>query len=663
MMTRQEMIDRYANVPEELKKLDIWACWSGRYDDYGHVDMTPCDPAAEDPTDIRVPDAPTSFRAAIDGCVINGFKGVGIMVDDPYFCVVIDGADNASDAVDEIVGSLDSYNETSANGTGVVVLSRGTCVSSRAAHPEIGNGVAMEMFSGGRFVPLSGLPHGTACNRITDCSDSGAAVLGKYMSNGGVAMPGSGSDYDMTDSGNAMRLRDMYGDKIRYCYTAKNWYVWDGRRWAPNDAGQIKQLADNVIHAMRAEAAKISGGKDADKKRAELTKFIRKTENHINKEHMLKECQHLSGIPVMAEDLDNEERTAGLINARNGIINLRTGEMLPHDPALMMTKICGTDYDTTHAKPEKFLKFLDDITSGNKEMQAYLKRCVGYTLTGTGSEKCMFILHGMGNNGKSTLSDVLATMLGSYGTNIQADSLLCKGREIGGRGATGDIARLKSTRMVTCQEPDEGARIKEGLLKQMTGFTDKITARFLFEREFDFYPRCAIWLSANHKPIIRGTDKGIWNRIRLIPFEVDIKDVDKELPQKLRKELPQILAWAVEGAQEWYKHGLQTPDIVANATAEYRSEMDLVASFVDQCLEIDYNSNERVLASDMFAAYISWARANNEYEMTSKRFGMELTKKVPSKGRDKRGNYYAQIKFSEYGKQFVTRQYTAAQFK
>lgn len=663
-MTEQELRDKYAAVPDELKRLKIWACWSGRDDGYGHIDTEPVDPVVtEDGAE------PGTFDEAVRGGMSLGCNFLGIYLEPPYKVVSLNRC-KKSTACTEIVGMLDSYTEDAPDAYNssaqVIVRACGDFDGSVVPHHEISVDASMSIRASG-FVALTGAASSGAGILLRDMSIAVNNVVTRYLSSGGVAI--GTSEYDMTDTGNARRLRDMYGNDIRYAYGLGNgknrirgWHVWDGKRWAQNDQGQIKRLADNVIGAMRQEASKIQGAKE----REAALKFIRKTESHINKEHMIAECEHLDGIPVSIDDLDHRERTAGLLNAHNGVIDLRTGKLLPHDKSLMMTKICGCEYDTTHKRPDLFLRFLDDITSGNKEMQDYIQMAVGYTLTGEASEQCAFFLYGMGNNGKSTFTSVLTEMLGSYAANAQADTLLTSGKEIGGGGdkPSGDIARLRAMRLVTCQEPQEGSKLKENLLKQLTGDTDHITARFMFAEQFEFLPTFALWVSTNHKPIIRGTDKGIWRRIRLLPFEVDIKDPDKTLPRRMKEELPQILAWAVDGAVKWYETGLKTPEIVDNATAEYKSEMDLVQGFVDACIEIDYNARDVVMASDMYAVYVAWAKANNEYEMSAKKFGMELTKKIPDgKGRNKAGVYYGKIKFTDYGLSFVQKKYTADQFK
>ena len=217
---------------------------------------------------------------------------------------------------------------------------------------------------------------------------------------------------------------------------------------------------------------------------------------------------------------------------------------------------------------------------------------------------------------------------------------------------------MKSARFVTCEEPTEGVRLNEGLLKQLTGGS-KVTCRFLYGDEFEYTPEFKIWVATNHKPTIQGTDIGIWRRIKLIPFEVNIpkEKVDKNLKYKLRQEFPQILAWAVEGCMKWQAEGLEEPTQVIEATKDYKQEMDLIAAFVEQCVVIDYESTERIMASDLFAIYRVWAKQNNEIEMTSKRFGMEVIKKLPERGRNSKGIYYGKIKLTEYADTLSKKQY------
>ena len=243
-------------------------------------------------------------------------------------------------------------------------------------------------------------------------------------------------------------------------------------------------------------------------------------------------------------------------------------------------------------------------------------------------------------------------MLGGYAANAQPDTLMTKKNDMGG-GANSDIARLKSARFVTTEEPSEGVRLNEGLVKQLTG-GGKVTCRFLFGDEFEYEPEFKIWIATNHKPVIRGTDVGIWRRIRLIPFEVNIpkEKVDKNLKYKLREEMPQIMHWAVEGVRMYAREGLDMPECVKKATDEYKSEMDLLQAFTDACIEIDYTVPQGIPANELYSAYVRWAEKNNEYVMTSRKFFSEIGKKLPEKKREARGIVYRQIRLLDGQKQY-----------
>lgn len=447
--------------------------------------------------------------------------------------------------------------------------------------------------------------------------------------------------YDMTDTGNAHRLFDKFGNIIRYSYNRKKWFYWDGKVWRADDSGEIKKLADVIVEDIKNE-----GYKEQDEDIQEsLLRWANRTASSKGKENMIKECQHLNGIPASPDDFDS---FPDYLNCQNGIVNLRNGELMPHDANFMMSKICFSEYDASGKKPELWLKFLDDVTNGNKELQEYIQRCIGYSISGSNREQCAYFLYGMGNNGKSTFLDTIADLLGGYSSNAQPETIMMK--KFGGDSANSDIARLKSARLVTCEEPTEGVRLNEGLLKQLTGGS-KITCRFLYGDEFEYTPEFKIWVATNHKPVIRGTDVGIWRRIKLIPFEVNIpkEKVDKNLKWKLRKEFPQIMKWAIDGCIKWQKQGIVEPACVLDAVKEYKHEMDLLAGFIDQCIEIDYDCDDKVIASDLYKVYAKWAKENKEFEMSSKKFFTEISNKLPDKGRNAKGVFYTHIKLTEYG--------------
>lgn len=465
--------------------------------------------------------------------------------------------------------------------------------------------------------------------------------------------------YDATDTGNAHRLYDKFGGILKYSYNRKKWFFWTGKVWTLDESGEVKKLADEICEDLKREAWMMQD----EELQEQALKFAKRTAGSTAKEAMIKECQHLYDIPASPDDFD---AYTDFLNVQNGVVNLRNGELMPHDSRLMMSKICNCEYDVKRRKPKRWLKFLDEITNGDKDMQEYIQKSIGYSISGSNREQCAYFLYGMGNNGKSTFLDTIADMLGDYASNAQPDTLMLQSRmgSLGG-GANSDIARLKSARFVTCEEPTEGVRLNEGLLKQLTGGS-KVTCRFLYGDEFEYTPEFKIWIATNHKPTVRGTDVGIWRRIKLIPFEVNIpKDkVDKNLKYKLRQEFPQILAWAVEGCMKWQADGtLSEPIAVLEATKDYKQEMDLIAGFVEQCVMINYDAEEKIMASDLFAIYSKWAKQNNEWEMSAKRFGMEIVKKLPERGRNGKGVFYSKIQLTDYAKTLIPRQYRIEDFK
>lgn len=500
-----------------------------------------------------------------------------------------------------------------------------------------------------------------SCSEVYEPSkyddDTALAVAFFRSSKGTTNVVSMTKSYDATDTGNAHRLYDKYGKVLKYSYNRKKWYFWTGKAWTLDESGEVKKLADNICEDLKKEAWNIQ---DNDLQEQAL-KFAKRTASSSAKEAMVKECQHLYDIPAAPEDFDSY---TDYINCQNGIINLRNGELMPHDANFMMSKLTDSEYDTHNSQPKLWLKFLDDVTAGDKELQDYIQRSVGYSISGSNREQCAYFLYGMGNNGKSTFLDTIADLLGNYAMNVQPDTIMLQSRlGSSGGGANSDIARLKSARFITCEEPTEGMRLNEGLLKQLTGGS-RVTARHLYGDEFEFTPEFKIWIATNHKPTIRGTDFGIWRRIKLIPFEVNIpKDkVDKNLKYKLREEFPQILAWAVEGCRKWQQDGLHEPARVLEATKEYKQEMDLVAGFIEQCVMINYDAVNHIMASDLFNVYRQWAKQNNEYEMSSKKFFTEVQKKLPEKGRSGKGIYYGKIELTDYAKSIVPHQYRIEDF-
>jgi putative DNA primase/helicase len=254
------------------------------------------------------------------------------------------------------------------------------------------------------------------------------------------------------------------------------------------------------------------------------------------------------GIHVSPDDLD---RDPWRLNVLNGTLDLRTGELEPQDPDDLITKLAPVEYDP-EAKCVTWLGFLDRIMDGNQDLIDFLQRAAGYSLTGETTERVLFVLHGVGRNGKTTLLESLQAVLGEYAKVMAAEMLMARKND---GGIPNDVAALKGARLVTASEAEEGTRLGEAKVKQLTG-GDTITARFLYGEFFSFRSEFKIWLATNHKPDVRGTDKAIWDRLPVVPFSVRIPDeeVDARLPQKLLDAVawhPRVGGSGMPGLAAW----------------------------------------------------------------------------------------------------------------
>jgi P4 family phage/plasmid primase-like protien len=433
-----------------------------------------------------------------------------------------------------------------------------------------------------------------------------------------------------TDLGNAERLVYRHGQNIRYSKVFGKWYIWDGKRWNEDKTDKMKQLAKDTVRNIYKEAYE---EEDADKRKA-LSEHAMRSESRARIEAMISLAQ--SEVPVLPEDMD---RDIWLFNCQNGVIDLRTGELLSHKREYMMTKISPVAYDP-NAECPTWIKFLEDIMqdeNGNikYELIDFLQKAIGYSLTGDTSEQVVFFLYGTGRNGKSTFVNTIKEIFGDYGKQTNADTFTVKRSD----RINNDIAALKGARFVAATESEEGARLAESLMKQVTG-GDPIAARFLHQEWFEYVPQYKIFFTTNHKPVIRGGDEGIWRRIRLIPFTVTIplEKLDKDLPQKLRAEMPGILRWAVEGCLKWQQEGLGNPREVQEATQGYKEEMDTLGNFIkENCVILP---SAKCTVSELYKRYSEWCEDNGEYVLSRTKFNRKIEERGFKKERSTGGNYY-----------------------
>jgi len=425
-----------------------------------------------------------------------------------------------------------------------------------------------------------------------------------------------------TDLGNAERLKDHAGADLRFVWVWDSWMVWDGRRWKRDRGGEIMRRARDTVRALAAMAEAL----DDEKQRAGLVKHALKTESAGRLQAMVK-----LGACLLGEESSAFDQRPWLLNCGNGTVDLRTGELGPHRRADLLTKLVSVDFDPGAACP-RWEAFLLQVMGGSAELVMFLQRAVGYSLTGATVEQVLFLLYGTGANGKSTFTETLRALLGDYATQAEFTTFLARTSD----SVRNDIARLVGARFVSASEAEGGRPLAEAVVKQMTG-GDIVTARFLFKEFFEFRPDFKVWLAANHKPSVRGTDHGIWRRIRLVPFAVTIppEQRDNRLPEQLRAELPGILAWAVRGCLAWQRAGLGVPPEVLAATESYREEMDVLAGFLDEhCISQD---GVFVETKELYAAYATWAEGAGEKKLSKKWLAMRLAERGFTSGRGLRG--------------------------
>lgn len=414
----------------------------------------------------------------------------------------------------------------------------------------------------------------------------------------------------MTDLGNALRLVERIKGRAHWCHAWKSWMLWDGSRWKRDETGgaPILREACSMVRGMLSEsleqtAADLAWARKSNMKR-EITSMIE-----------LAKAQ--DGIPITPDELD---RNHWLLNVPNGTLDLRTGELRPHSKADLITRLAGAPYNP-EANIELLASFLDTITRGSRDLQRFLCKAAGYSLTGSLSEQCLFFLYGSGRNGKSTFIDAIMHAMGEYSMHTPTETLMVKRDN---PGVPNDLARLKGARLVAATETEAGKRLAESLVKQLTG-GDPITARFLHAEYFTYTPTFKLWISGNYKPAIRGADEGIWRRMRLVPMDVRIpdSDVDKDLPAKLQADAEAILAWMVAGTGAWLESRLVTPDEVMEATGAYRTEMDTIGQFIDDCVQ-GASGGAFLASGQVYKAYRTWCEEHGEHARSAKMLSQEM---------------------------------------
>ena len=455
----------------------------------------------------------------------------------------------------------------------------------------------------------------------------------------------------MTDLGNAERFRVRHGHRFRFCKEL-GWFVWDSRRWKllseekDKEPGEVTLAVMETVRAIRNEADLVEASGDRGETSKGLNYIVKWRGSGDNKEPVFysdtlrdhakssegaNRLKCVGGLAkafqeiAISTDAMDADRMA--INVLNGTLRIVTRgnraemRLFPHNPDDLISKVANVVYDPD-ATCEDYDSFMETVQP-SEQVRRFLSQWGGLSLTGDIKDQRLAFFHGKGRNGKSTLVDTWAHIAGDYGGSVAIETFLDQGRGRKGGEATPDLARLPGVRFLRTSEPEKGSKLAEALIKLVTG-GEGIDARHLNKGFFTFLPSFKLTISGNHKPKITGHDDGIWRRVMLVPWAVQIaKDkVDKSLPDKLKKQGSGILNRMLDGLIDWVENGLIEPEEVAEATRKYRESSDQLGRFLDHCTKIAAGS--RAKSSQLFALFSAWSKATGSADWSTQGFSKAM---------------------------------------
>lgn len=441
----------------------------------------------------------------------------------------------------------------------------------------------------------------------------------------------AGHGENLTDLGNARRFVAQHREVVRSSGSGRApWRIWDGTRWVPDETGEVERLAKATVRSLYAEASQAADGDVAES----ILKHAAKSESAARLRGLL---ELAATEPELVVTPDMFDADPWLFNVENGTIDLRTGTIRPHRKEDLITKLAPIEYSPSATCP-RWEKFLVEVMAGDDELVEFLRRAIGYAMTGDTREQCLFFCYGQGANGKSTFLEVARALFGGYAQQADFGSFMART----GDGPRNDLARMRGARLVTASEAPSDKGFDEATLKRLTG-DDAIVARRLYEEFFEFRPQHKIFLAANHKPIVKEQTVAFWRRMRLIPFTVIFppEKRDKYLTSKLHAELPGILNWALAGCKAWREEGLNEPKAVRLATKSYREENDVLGEFFAACCSL--KPTGWVSTPELYRAFTQWwleTRGPRSTPISMGWFGRMLGERpelVPTKHRQTRG--------------------------
>ncbi|MBH8609097.1 phage/plasmid primase, P4 family [Thermoactinomyces sp. CICC 10521] len=459
-------------------------------------------------------------------------------------------------------------------------------------------------------------------------------------------------DYQDSDSGNAERLVARHGADIRYCIEKDVWLIWDGSKWAEDTHFEIYRRALDTVRAFGQETLEAYNRVVSDlmaqgvtdlkqneevKQAIKRINFARASESRHKLESMIGLARTIQGIPISVNDLD---QNLHLINLKNGTFNLKEGKLYPHNRNDMITQIANISFDPK-AKAPRWEKFIAEIMKNDPDKMDFLQKYAGYCLSGDTSEAKFPIAYGNGANGKSVFNNVLLHVFGDYG--MQASSDLIMERKNQNSGAPNpELVQTRGKRLIIISETTDGNSLNEEFVKSATG-NDIIRVRDLYGKPFSFRPVAKFILATNHKPLIRGTDDGIWRRLILIPFEEKFEGdrCDPYLEEKLIAEAPGILNWMIEGYKKWSKERLSPSESMVAATQEYRATMDSLGSFLEECCVL--GATEKAGVTELHETYLKWCEESGEPFMNKRMFKKRLEERGYRQGKSGSNRFWVGI--------------------
>lgn len=427
----------------------------------------------------------------------------------------------------------------------------------------------------------------------------------------------------------------QFKEEIRHS-DISGYYFWNGKSWEQSEK-YIVELVKNFSINLHDDLM------NEYRKDTENNKEFKHAAARVTSERAIKSILNLSksdkNLVLKESSLDSNKN---LLNLNNVTYDLRNHKPRRHTQDDNLTIILPYDYDSK-AKCPVWDKFLKRIFNDDKELIGYIQELIGYTLTGETKLQSWYFLYGSGRNGKSVFSEIINRLVGSYGTKIRTESIMSKDYISGGDSPNPEIAKLRGKRFVLASEVSDSHKLNESLVKDLTG-GDIISARFLNQNSFEFAPQCKLWMYGNHKPFVKGTDDGIWRRIKLIPFKVTIpeNEVDAMLIDKLTKEISGILNWSLEGLKRLQKleYKIIEPEIIKQETKAYRNEMDILGQFLSDN-GYEYGAY-KILCKELHDDYKEYCHENGYHALSTRRIGDYLkTNQVETKtGSQNKKSYY-----------------------